>query len=83
MENETAEKAVKNHFDSANKTKNLLPSPQKKYKKNVRLLQKSFRNKNMSDGNGKWKKEYMKNYYCKRKKCCIAYLIVLTICKMF
>ena len=25
----------------------------------------------------------MKNYYCKRKKCCIAYLIVLTICKMF
>ena len=35
MENETAEKAVKNHFDSANKTKNLLPSPQKKIQKKL------------------------------------------------
>ena len=83
MENETAEKAVKKHFDSANKTKIYYQAHKKNTKKNVRLLQKSFRNKNMSDGNGKWKIEYMKNYYCNRKKCCIAYLIVLTICKMF
>ena len=42
MENETAEKAVKNHFDSANKTKNLLPSPQKKYKKNCEIITEIF-----------------------------------------
>ena len=53
MENETAEKAVKNHFDSANKTKIYYQAHKKNTKKIVRLLQKSFRNKNMSDGNGK------------------------------